>query len=186
MISDRRIAILVADGVNQRQLTVIREGLEKGGIKTELISSGKREVKGWEEWNWGIRFKVDAFFNSSTPETFDGVVVPGGPYHADHLRENEQSHIFIRQLFASGRIVAALDHGVQVLIDSEIIKGRKVTGCPSIRTDLKNAGALLQDQDVTADNGLLTGRTEKNVDAFTTVLIDSLRKGLRQRTEAVI
>ncbi len=186
MISDRRIAILAEDGVNQRQLTAIREGLEKGGVRTDLISCRKREVKGWEDRNWGIRFKIDSHLNALKPEDFDGVVIPGGPLHADHLRENAQSQLFIRQLFASGKIVAALGHGVQVLIDSEIVKGRKVTGSPSIMTDLKNAGALLQDQEVTSDNGLLTGRNEKTVSAFTTELIDALRMGLRQRTEAVI
>jgi protease I len=186
LISDRKIAILADDGVNQRQLSEIRDALEKGGVKTDLISSRKKEIKGWENRNWGTRFKTDSLIADSNAEDYDGVVIPGGALHADHLRECDDSRLFIRQFFASGKLVAALGHGVQVLIDSEVLKGRKITGSPSITTDLKNAGALLQAGEIAADNGLLTARNEKTVAAFTTELIDTLRKGLRQRTEAVI
>lgn len=186
MISDRRIAILAEDGVNQQQLAAIREALEENGIKTDLMACRGREIKGWEHRNWGTRFRIDCFINDGKPEQYDGVVIPGGALHADHLRESDHGHQFIRQLFASGKIVAAIGHGVQVLIDSGIVKGREVTAPPSVATDLKNAGAILQDRDITSDNGLLTARNDKAVEAFATELLDALRKGIRQRTESVI
>jgi Putative intracellular protease/amidase len=186
VINDKKIAILAEDGVDQRQLAGIREALEKNGIKTEVLAPRKREVKGWTGENWGIRFRIQSTIDAAKPEDFDGVVIPGGAIHADHLREDEQSRNFIRQLFAAGKIVGALGHGVQVLIDADVIRGRKVTATSSVSTDLKNAGALIEDHDVAADNGLLTSRDERTMEAFTTELIDVLRKGLRQRTEAVI
>ena len=174
------------DGVNQRQLTDIRDTLEKNGITSDLIACRKREIKGWENRNWGIRFRVDALIKGSNPEDYDGIIIPGGVLHADRLRENEGCNSFIRQLFTSGKIVAALGHGVQVLIGSGILEERKVTGSPSIATDLRNAGAIFQDQDIVIDNGLLTAKNEKSVTAFMIQLVDALRRGLRQRSDAVI
>ena len=186
LISDQQIAILADHGVNQNELGVIRDRLEKSGVHVHVVSARKTEVKAWKDDNWGIRIKVDRQISEVNPEDFRGILIPCGVLHADTMRENSQIRDFVKQLFASGRLIGAMGHGIQVLMDAEIVDGRQVTASKSLKTDVVLAGGLWVDEDVVNDNGLITSRYETDLEKFTEIYLDTLRKGITQRTSTVI
>lgn len=186
LISDQRIAVLADHGVNQSELTVTRELMEKAGVKMEILSNQPLEVKGWEGTDWGIRIRIDKQVNAVTPEDYDGIIIPGGVFHADTLRSIGDVQNFVKQMFSAGKIVASIGHGIQVMISSDILRGLKVTTPPSLKTDLLFCGAIPVNDDIVADNGIITGKSEKNLNQFTTVFLDTLRKGIKQRTASII
>ena len=186
LISDQQIAILADHGVNQTELGMIRDRLEKSGVHVHVVSARKTEVKAWKDDNWGIRIKVDRQISEVNPEDFHGILIPGGVFHADTMRENSKIRDFVKQLFASGRLIGAMGHGIQVLMDAEIVDGRQVTASKSLKTDVVLAGGLWVDEDVVNDNGLITSRYETDLEKFTEIYLDTLRKGITQRTSTVI
>jgi protease I len=186
LLSDLKIAVIVEHGVNQYELAGPREALEKAGLKVEIISPHMPEVKAWTEDDWGIRIKVDKQIPMVSFEDYQGVLIPGGPLHSDELRMNSFVLDFIKQLFSSGKIVGAVSHGLQVLISANVIDGRQVTACSSLRADIRNAGGVWADQDVVSDNGLITCRCEEDIEKFNKVFLEELRQGVHQRTETII
>jgi protease I len=186
LLSDLKVAIIVEEGVNQHELGGPREQLEKAGLKVDIISPHMPEVKAWSENNWGIRIKVDKQIPNISPEDYQGIIIPGGPLHSDELRMNPFVLDFINQFFSAGKTVAAISHGIQVLISADILEGRQVTGCASLRTDINLSGGLWADQDVVSDNGLITCRSEQDIEKFSKVFLEDLRHGVHQRTETII
>jgi protease I len=187
LLSDINVAIFADHGVSQTELAVSRESLERAGVKVFIISAQPIEVKAWHHENWGNRIKIDMTFGEVSPEKFHGVIVPGGPLHADRLRHSEEAVDLIRQFFSAGRNIGAIGHGVQVLISAEILKGRQVTGLSSLKTDLANAGAICEDDEgIVSDNGLITCRSEREIEKFCKIFLEKLRQGINQRTETII
>lgn len=186
LISDLRIAILVEDGVSQRDLSETRAALEKAGVKNDILSSRPGEVKSWESNDWGIRVKVDKSLPDADPASYDGLIIPDGPLHTDQLRGNTEVLAFVRQLFSAGKLIAAIGNGAQVLLNAEILKDLRVTSSFSIKTDLALTGALWSDEEVSFDNGVITCQGGANLEEFNNTLLDTLRKGIRQRSETII
>ena len=186
LISDQQIAILAQNGVGQTELGVIRERFEKSGVHVYVISPTQNEVKAWKDNNWGIRIKVDRHIAEVNSDDFHGLVIPGGVLHADKLREDKRIIAFVKQLFASGRLIGSMGHGLQVLINAEVIVGRQVTAATSLKTDVLLADGLWMDENVVNDNGLITSRSETDLEAFTKIYLDTLRQGITQRTSTVI
>jgi protease I len=185
LLSDSTVAILVENGAEQNHVTEVRELLEQAGITVIIISPEEEEVKVFGEGKWENRIKIDLNLNQFDFEECNALIIPGGALHIDKLRPKSQATDLVKQFFNSGKIVAALGHGVQLLISAEITKDMKMTGTPSIKQDVINAGAQWSDDNMVTDNGLLTSNGN-NVNSFCKKLMKEIKEGVHQRTETII
>ena len=182
-----KVAILVADGFEQVELTEPRKALEQAGAKTEIVSPNKDKVKGWNFKEWGEEMKVDVPIEQARAENYNALLLPGGVMNPDKLRRNEKVLNFVRDFFADGKPVAMICHGPWTLIDAGMAKGRKMTSWPSLQTDLRNAGADWVDQEVVVDSGLVSSRKPDDIPAFNRKMIEEFREGVhgsQQRHDA--
>lgn len=173
-LDGKKVAILVAHGFEESELTAPRQALEEAGAETKVVSPENGKVKAWKNTNWGIEVAVDVPLQSAKPEDFDALLLPGGVMNPDHLRRNPKALNFVRAFFTSGKPVGAICHGPWTLIDAGVIRGRKVTSYESIQSDLKNAGALWVDQEVIVDDHLVTSRKPADLPAFNRELIQEI------------
>ena len=176
-LSGKKIAILVADGFEQVELTSPKQALEKAGAETEIVSPASGSVKGWEETKWGKKFPVDVPLNKASADDYDALLLPGGVMNPDKLRADPKAVDFVREFFDSGKPVAAICHGPWTLIDAGVAKGRRLTSYPSIKSDLKNAGAEWVDEKVVVDNGLVTSRKPDDLPAFNRKMVEEFCEG---------
>jgi protease I len=176
-LSDKRVAILVASGFEQIEMTSPREALEGAGAETDLISIEDDEVKGWEHTEWGDTFEVDVRIDDADPDDYDALLLPGGVMNPDKLRRNEKVQRFVRAFFDEGKPVASICHGPWTLIDAGVSKGRRMTSYPSIQMDLKNAGVKWSDEEVVVDQGLVTSRRPDDLPAFNAKMIEEIAEG---------
>jgi protease I len=186
LISDLKVILLVDHGVNQNEVAAAREALEKAGVKVIVTSSQETEVKAWNNGDWGIRIKIDRNLGDINPDDYHALIIPGGPFHADSLRTNTQALTLTRSFNYAGKVIAAIGHGVQVLISAEIIGGQKIACSKSLKTDVMLANGLWLDRDVVADNGLITCRCEDDIEKFNKILLEQLRQGVHHRTETIM
>jgi protease I len=180
-LTGKKIAILVADGFEQVELTGPKEALEKAGAETQIVSPAMGKVKGWEETKWGKPFPVDVPLKKAKAGDYDALLLPGGVMNPDKLRADEKATDFVRAFFDSGKPVAAICHGPWTLIDAGVAKGRRLTSYHSIQTDLKNAGAEWVDEPVVVDNGLVTSRKPADIPAFNRKMIEEFAEGIHGR-----
>ena len=171
-LSGKKIAILVADGFEQVELTGPKEALEAAGAEIEIVSPAEGEVQGWNHDEKGDRFPVDMPLNLARSDDYDALVLPGGVRNPDELRRLTRAVEFVDGFFATGKPVAAICHAPWLLIETEVIKGRNITSWPSLKTDLTNAGARWVDREVVVDNGLITSRKPQDIPAFNKKMIE--------------
>jgi protease I len=177
-LNAKRVAMLVAYGFEQVELTGPKEALEKLGAKVSILSPNARKVKGWNHTDWGDEFSVDVPLQSATTEDFDALVLPGGVKNPDKLRRNEWALQFVREFFESGKPIAAICHGPWTLIDAGLVEGKRMTSYESLQTNLKNSGAHWVDEPVVVDNGLVTSRKPDDIPAFNQKLIEEISEGV--------
>jgi protease I len=180
-LENKKVAILVENGFEQVELTSPRKALDEQGALTHIISPQKGEVKAWDETDWGDKFKVDVPLSSASADDYDALVLPGGVMNPDYLRVNSQAIAFIKSFFEAGKPVAAICHGPWTLAEANVIRGRKLTSFPSIKTDLINAGANWVDEEVVTDHGLVTSRKPDDLPAFNKKLIEEIKEGIHTR-----
>ncbi len=166
MITNKRIAILVADGFEQVELTEPRKALDEAGARTQIVSPVKDQVQGWNHFDKADHFKVDVPVQSAHAKDFDALLLPGGVANPDQLRTNPKAVAFVRAFFEAGKPVAAICHGPWTLIDAGVVRGRRLTSWPSLKTDLMNAGARWSDEEVVVDQGLVSSRKPQDIPAF--------------------
>ncbi len=183
-LEGKKVAIVVADGFEQVELTGPREALDQAGAQTEIISPGKTKVKGWNHTEWGDEFNVDRPLEQADPNDYDALLLPGGVMNPDHLRRNPKVQQFVRAFFDAGKPVAAICHGPWTLIDSGVARGRTLTSYETIQMDLKNAGAHWVDQEVVVDKGLVTSRKPADIPAFNRKMIEEFAEGPHDREPA--
>lgn len=183
-LSGKKVAILVADGFEQVELTSPQEALQEAGADTEIISPSGETVRGWEGAEWGATFAVDIPMSDADQNDYDVLLLPGGVMNPDTLRRNEQALSFVRSFFEAGKPVAAICHGPWTLIDAGVVEGRRLTSYPSIQTDLKNAGADWVDEPVVVDDGLVTSRRPADLPAFNRKLVEEMSEGRHVRQHA--
>jgi protease I len=176
-LAGKTIAIVVGNGFEQIEMTQPRQALEAEGAATYLVSTEKDEVRAWKHREWGDTFEVDVSIDKAKPEEFDALLIPGGVMNPDQLRTDKDVLAFVRSFFDAGKPVAAICHGPWVLIDAGVLEGRRVTSWPSIRADLRNAGAEVLDQEVVVDNGLVTSRKPDDIPAFNQKMIEEFAEG---------
>jgi protease I len=177
-LAGKKIAILVADGFEQVEMTEPRNALEGAGAETALISPVESQVKGWQHTDWGSAFAVDVRLDQAHPEDYDALLLPGGVMNPDHLRMDPAAVQFVRGFVAAGKPIAAICHGPCTLIEARAVRGRRVTSYPSIKTNLKNAGAQWVDEEVVVDQGLVTSRKPNDLPAFNRKMIEESAEGM--------
>jgi protease I len=174
-LAGKRIAILVADGFEQGEMTEPRQALDKAGAKTELISPVKGQVQGWKHHEKGDKFPVDVALDSANASDYDALLLPGGVANPDQLRTIPKAVQFAKSFFERDKPVAAICHGPWLLVEANVVKGRNVTSWPSLATDLRNAGAKWSDQQVVEDRGLVTSRKPDDIPAFNQKMIQAFQ-----------
>ena len=184
-LNGKRVAILVADGFEQVELTQPKQALELAGATTQIVSPAKGQVKGWNHIEWGDQFPVDLPLEQARPDDFDALLLPGGVMNPDKLRANTQAVQFVKAFFEAGKPIAAICHGPWTLIEAGAVQGRKMTSYESIQTDLKNAGANWVDQEVVSDQGIVTSRTPADIPAFNRKMIEEFAEGGHDRHRTV-
>jgi protease I len=175
-LASTRVAVLVCDGFEESEMTKPSAALKKAGAKVYLISPGATRVKGWRKGKWTKSYKVDFQLEKSNPAQFDALLLPGGVMNPDKLRSNKKAVKFVNDFMKKKKPVAAICHGPLTLIETNKLKGRRLTSYNSIKTDLKNAGATWQDKQVIVDKNLVTSREPKDIPAFNKAMINRFSK----------
>jgi protease I len=176
-LEGKKVAVLVAEGFEQVEMTEPRKALEDAGAGTDLVSPARGKVKGWQHDHWGDEFAVDVPLDQANPDDYDALLLPGGVMNPDTLRMNHQAVEFVKAFFTAGKPVAAICHGPWTLVEADVVRGRTLTSYPSIKTDLKNAGANWVDREVATDNSLVTSRKPDDIPAFNRKMIEEFAEG---------
>ncbi len=184
-LEGKKVAIVVANGFEQVEMTDPKKALEEAGAQADIVSPEKGTVRGWKHTEWGDQFDVDVPLEEADPAGYDALLLPGGVMCPDKLRMNETAVRFVKSFFDSGKPVAAICHGPWTLIEAGAVKGRRMTSWPSIRTELKNAGANWVDREVVVDNGLVTSRKPDDIPAFNRKMIEEFEEGRHEERPAV-
>jgi protease I len=183
-LKGKKVAILVANGFEQVELTEPKKALEEAGAITEIVSPAENEVQGWNHDEKADTFHVDMPLSRARSDDYDALLLPGGVRNPDQLRMMIRAVEFVDGFFVTGKPVAAICHAPWTLIDSEVVKGRTITSWPSLKSDLINAGARWVDREVVVDNGLITSRKPADIPAFNKKMIEEFAEGRHSRQRA--
>jgi deglycase len=167
-----KVAILLEDGFEQVELTDPRKALDQAGAETRIVSPKSERVRGWNLTDWGDEFPVDVALDRAQPRDFDALLLPGGVMNPDSLRIQPKAVAFIKAFFDAGKPVASICHGPWTVIEAGAARGRRIASWPSLKTDLRNAGAEWVDQEVMVDNKLVTSRMPDDIPAFNREMIN--------------
>jgi protease I len=171
MLEGKKVAILVADGFEQVELTEPRKALEAAGAKVEIVSPAEEQVQGWNHDEKADLFDVDMPLKRARSDDYDALLLPGGVRSPDQLRMLTRAVEFVDGFFAARKPVAAICHALWTLVEAGMVRGRRITSWPSLRTDLVNAGAEWVDREVVVDDGLVTSRKPADLPAFNQKMI---------------
>ncbi|MFT3787220.1 MAG: type 1 glutamine amidotransferase domain-containing protein [Tepidisphaeraceae bacterium] len=176
-LNGKKIAILVADGFEQVEMTAPRQALEAAGAETDLVSPVDHRVQGMNHAEKGEAFPVDVPLPQASSDEYDALVLPGGVMNPDTLRSNEEAVAFVKAFVDAGKPIAAICHGPWTLIETGVVNGRRMTSWPSLKSDLRNAGADWVDEEVVTDHGLVTSRKPADIPAFNRKMIEEFAEG---------
>jgi len=179
----KKVAILVDTGFEEVELVEPNRALAKAGAETFIVSPQTGKVRAWNIDDWGGEYHVDIPLNEARAEDFDALVLPGGVMSPDALRQSTRACDFVRLMFDAGKPIAAICHGPWTLIDADVVRGRRMTSYPSLKTDLRNAGADWVNQEVVVDHGLITSRDPRDLPAFNRKLIEEVYEGYHDRVK---
>jgi protease I len=177
-LTNKKVAILIADGFEQSEYERPKKALDDAGAKTVTVSLKSGTVRGWAEKNWGQEVQVDLTIDIARADDFDALLLPGGVMNPDTLRGSEEAIQFIGGFVEAGKPIAAICHGPWTLINARGVAGRKLTSYHTIRVDLENAGAEWVDESVVVDNGLVTSRKPDDIPDFNRKMIEEFAEGI--------
>jgi protease I len=180
-LSGKRVAILVTDGFEQVELTDPRVALEDDGAETQIVSPARKLVKAWKTTDWGRSLRVDVALDEADAARYDALLLPGGVMNPDKLRLLPKAIAFIRAFGATGKPIAAICHGPWTLIDAGLVHGKRMTSWPSLKHDLRNAGATWVDEEVVVDGQLVTSRNPGDLPAFSREMINLFGQSITQQ-----
>ncbi|WP_410583377.1 type 1 glutamine amidotransferase domain-containing protein [Amycolatopsis sp. lyj-108] len=171
-LNGRRVAILAADGVEQVELVEPRKAVTDAGATAEVVSLEPGEIQAMNgDIDKADKFTVDRVVKDVTVDDFDALVLPGGTMNPDNLRTDENAVRFVRDFVNSGKPVGVICHGPWTLVEADVVRGRTLTSYPSVRTDIRNAGGTVVDQEVVVDNGLISSRNPGDLPAFCSAIV---------------
>ncbi len=162
----KRVAIIATDGFEQVELTEPQKFLKNEGAEVHVVSLKSGSIKGWDMTDWGDKVDVDKTIDQVKTEDYDALVLPGGQINPDKLRLEPGVVDFVREFAHSGKPLAAICHGPWLLVEADVVRGKHITSWPSLKTDLRNAGAEWQDSEVVTDGNLITSRKPDDLKAF--------------------
>lgn len=166
-----KVAILITDGFEQVEMTEPRKALDQAGAETRIVSPKGDRVRAWNFTDWGDEFPVDVALDQAQSQDFDALLLPGGVINPDSLRIQAKAIAFIKSFFDAGKPVASICHGPWTIIETGAARGRRIAAWPSLKTDLRNAGAEWVDQEVVVDGNLVTSRMPDDIPAFNREMI---------------
>lgn len=180
-LQGKRIAILVAnEGVEQIELTSPLAAMRDAGAEIELLAPEGDEIQAFNHLDKGKTFHPDKAVGEAGPDDYDGLLLPGGVANADQLRTDTDAVQFVRAFFEAGKPVGVICHGPWTLINAGVVDGRTLTSWPSLRTDLRNAGAEWVDEEVHVDQGLVSSRKPDDLDAFNAKIVEEFAEGVHE------
>ena len=177
-LKNLKVAILVENGFEQSELLSPKKAMEEAGVTVDIVSPQEKEVCAWDHTDWGITISVNRQLDAANPNDYDGLMLPGGVLNPDKLRMNKKAVDFIRHFLEASKPLAVICHGSQTMIETGLLQGRTMTSYPSVKTDLINAGVNWVDKEVVVDNGLVSSRSPKDLDAFNRKLLEELAEGV--------
>jgi protease I len=184
-LEGKRIAFLVAqEGVEQVELTEPWKAVEKAGGQPELIAPEEGDVQAFNHLDKGSRFPVDRTLEQAQPDEYDALVLPGGVANPDELRIQPRAVQFVKEIFASGKPVGVICHGPWTLVEADLVRGRRITSWPSLKTDIRNAGGDWTDEEVVIDQGLVSSRKPDDLPAFCAKIIEEFAEGRHEVAHA--
>jgi protease I len=179
-LNGKKIAFLTAnEGVEEVELTEPRKAVQEAGAETELLAPEAGEVQAFNHLDKAETYTAEKAVGDASADDYDGLVLPGGVANPDNLRTHPAAVSFIRDFFAAGKPVGVICHGPWTLIEADVVKGRKLTSWPSLRTDLRNAGAEWVDEEVVVDQNLVTSRKPDDLEAFNAKIVEGFEGGSR-------
>jgi protease I len=185
-LQGKRIAFLATDMVEQVELTEPWKAVKEAGGQPELISLEEGEIQGFDHYDKADTFPVDKTVEEARADDYDALVIPGGVGNPDTMRMDENAVEFTRQFFEQGKPVGVICHGPWMLVEAGVVRGRKVTSWPSLRTDIQNAGGNWVDQEVVVDEGLVTSRKPDDLPAFNEKIVEEFCEGRHEQQAASV
>jgi protease I len=171
LLLGRRVAIIAAEGFEESELLEPRKALDAAGAETEIISIKGSPIRSWKDGDWGQPVDVDNLLSEVDPADYDCLLIPGGVLNPDKMRVEKDAVQFVKHFLDTGKPVAAICHGPQLLIETGLLNGKIMTSYKSIKTDLVNAGAEWTDEEVVIDGALITSRSPKDIPAFNKAIL---------------
>jgi protease I len=180
-LSGKRVAILATDGVERVELEQPRAAVADAGADVELVSihDGEIQARNHDLDDAGT-FTVDRVITDASVDDYDALLLPGGTVNPDQLRMNSDAVSFVRDFFHTGKPIGTICHGPWTLLEAGVVEGRRITSWPSVRTDLRNAGAEVLDQEVVTDQGLVSSRSPDDLPAFCAKVVEEFAEGPHQ------
>lgn len=181
-LKGKKIAILAIDGFEQSELLSPKAALLEAGADIDVVSIKEGQITAWDEDKWGEKVAVDKLAANANAGDYDALLLPGGLFNPDSLRQDSDAKAFVDGFFGAKRNkpVAAICHAPWLLAEINELRDKKVTSYPSIKSDLINAGANWVDQEVCVDQGLVTSRSPADLDAFNAKFIEEILEGKHQ------
>ena len=176
-LKGKRIAALVTKGFEQVELVDPKKALEREGATVNVVALEAGTVKGWNHGEWGQEMNVDETLDTAAASNYDALLLPGGVINADHLRMNARAVQLVKDFFDAGKPIAVICHGPWILIEAGIVRGLRMTSYPSLKTDLRNAGADWVDEEVVNDRGVVSSRKPQDLPAFNQKMIEEFAEG---------
>lgn len=174
-LDGKKVAFAVAqEGIEQVELTEPWKAVQEAGGTPVLLAPESGSVQAFDHLDKADTFDVDATFGDASVDDYDALVLPGGVANPDALRTEEAAVAFIKGFVDSGKTVAAICHAPWTLVEADVVRGRRLTSWPSLRTDLRNAGAEWVDEEVVVDGNLVTSRKPDDIPAFSRTLVEAV------------
>jgi protease I len=184
-LNGKKIAIIATDGVEQVELVAPRDAVRDAGATTELLSVRGGEIQAMNsDIEPADTFRVDKEIAEASADDYDGLILPGGTVNADRLRMDENVIRFLQTFFADAKPVGVICHGPWSLVEADLVRGRTLTSYPSLRTDIRNAGGDVVDEEVVVDQGLVSSRNPDDLPAFCAKIVEEFAEGKHQTARA--
>jgi protease I len=184
-LQGKKIAIIATDGVEQAELVTPRDAVQDAGATAELLSVQSGEIQAMNsDIEPADTFAVDKLIGDVSPDDYDGLILPGGTVNADRLRMDANVISFLQKFFADGKPVGVICHGPWSLVEADLVRGRTLTSYPSLRTDIRNAGGEVVDEEVVVDQGLVSSRNPDDLPAFCAKIVEEFAEGKHDTARA--